>query len=128
MASGGIGAPRGCRGSRGNWAVRGHWGCQGCKCSGVRRGIGGIRGYWGPQGCRGHWGPSGGVGVHWRWQVDWDPNHIGPSPGSQHFHWFPLGSDLPCQGQASDRNELCRLLDTFGTIFSGSLHICIYAT
>ena len=65
--------------------------------------------------------------MHWRWQVDWEPNHIGSHPGSQHSHWFPLGSDLPGQGQASDRNELCRLLYTFGTIFSDSLHICIYA-
>ena len=39
-----------------------------------------------------------------------------------------LGNDLPDQGQASDRNELCRLLYTFGTTFSDSLHICIFAT
>ena len=82
-----------------------------------------------PKGCqsggaiRGHWG----VGVDWRWQVDWEPTTLGPSPGSQHSQWF-LGSDLPGQGQASDRNELCRLLYTFGTIFSHSLHIGIYAT
>ena len=25
---------------------------------------------------------------------------LGPSPGSQHSHWFPLGSHLPHQGQA----------------------------
>ena len=25
---------------------------------------------------------------------------LGPSPGSQHSHWFPLGSDLPHKGQA----------------------------
>ena len=50
---------------------------------------------------------------------------LDPSPGSQHSHWFPLGSDLPGQGQASDRNELCRLLYTCGTMFSHSLHICI---
>ena len=53
---------------------------------------------------------------------------LGPSPGSKHSHWFPLGSDLPGQGQASDRNELCRLLYTFRTIFHDSFHICIYAT
>ena len=30
------------------------------------------------------------------------PTTLGPSPGSQHSHWFPFGSD-PCdQGQASD--------------------------
>ena len=52
----------------------------------------------------------------------------GPCWGSHHSHWFPLGSDQPGQGQASDRNELCRLLYTFGTIFHDSLHICIYAT
>ena len=28
------------------------------------------------------------------------PNTLGPSPGSQHSHWFPLGSDLAGQGQA----------------------------
>ena len=95
----------------------------------------------------------GGVRVYWRWQVDWEPDHIGPhsrvpalplvplgewptSPrpgkgpcwGSHHSHWFPLGSDLPGQGQASDRNEVCRLLYTFGTIFHDSFYICIYAT
>ena len=53
---------------------------------------------------------------------------LGPSPRSQHSNWFPLGSDLPHQGQASDRHELCRILYTFGTIFHDSLHICIYAT
>ena len=53
---------------------------------------------------------------------------LGPSPGSQHSHWFPWGSDLPGQGQGSDRNELCRLLYTFGTICCGSFHMCIYAT
>ena len=53
---------------------------------------------------------------------------MGPSPGSQHSHWFPLTSDLPGKGQASDRNELSRLLYTFGTIFPDSLHICIYTT
>ena len=35
-------------------------------------------------------------GMHWGLQVDWEPDHIGP----QHSHWFPLGSDLPHQGQA----------------------------
>ena len=53
---------------------------------------------------------------------------MGPSPGSQHSHWFPWGSYLPGQGQASDRNELCRLLYTFGTIFHDNFHICIYTT
>ena len=71
---------------------------------------------------------SGGVGVHWGGKWAGSPTTLGPSPGSQHSHWFPLGSDLPGKGQASDRNELCRLLYTFGTIFHDSLHICIYAT
>ena len=107
----------------------------------------GIRGNWGaPWGCRGCRGVRGALG----WQVDWELN-LGPSPGSQHSHWFPLGSDLPHagkgpfpgshhshwfslgsnlpgQGQASARNAFCRLLYTFGTIFLSSLHICIYAT
>ena len=78
-------------------------------------GIGGVRGV-GCQGCIG--------GGKWHGSL----TTLGPSPGSQHSHWFPLGSDLPDQGQASDRNELCRLLYTFGTIFHDSLHICIYAT
>ena len=56
------------------------------------------------------------------------PTTLGTSAGSQYSRWFPLGSDLPGQGQVSDRNELCRLLYTFGTIFRDSLHICIYAT
>ena len=51
---------------------------------------------------------------------------LGSSPVSQHFHWFSLGSDLPDQGQASDRNDLSSLLYTFGTTFSDGLHICIY--
>ena len=40
-----------------------------------------------------------GVGVNWAWQLDWEADHIGPSSGSKHSHWFPLGSDLPHQGQ-----------------------------
>ena len=56
------------------------------------------------------------------------PTTLGPNPGSQHSHWFPWGSDLPGHGQGSDRNELCRLLYTFGTIFHDSFHICIYTT
>ena len=73
-------------------------------------------------------GASGGVRGVLGWQLDWSPTTLGPSPGSQHSHWFPWGSDLPGQGQASERNELCRLLYTFGTIFCDSFHICIYAT
>ena len=66
--------------------------------------------------------------MHWSGKWTGSLSTLGPSPGSQHSHWFPLRSDLPGQGQASDRIELCRLLYTFGTIFCDSLHICIYAT
>ena len=53
---------------------------------------------------------------------------LGPSPGSQPSHWFLRGSDLPGQSQAKDRNDLCRLLYTFGTMFCDSFHIYIYVT
>ena len=56
---------------------------------------------------------------------------MSPSPGSQHSHWFPLGSDLPDQGQASDTNELCSLLYTFSTTFSDCLqffYLCCLIT
>ena len=52
---------------------------------------------------------------------------MGPSPGFQHSHWLPLGSDLPDQGQASDTNEHCNLLYSFGTTFRDCLQFCIYA-
>ena len=71
-------------------------------------------------------GASGGVGVsgvYYGGKWTGSPTTLGPSPGSQHSHWFPWGSDLPGQGQVSDRNELCRLLYTFGTIFHDSFHI-----
>ena len=60
----------------------GHWGFGGCW------GIGAIRGCRECQGCikGGRW-----TGI---------PTTLGPSPGSQHSHWFPFGSDLPHQGQA----------------------------
>ena len=51
-------------------------------------GVGDVRGI------AGVWGAlevAGGLG---------SPTTLGPSPGSQHSHWFPLGSDLPHQGQA----------------------------
>ena len=128
-ASGGVGGVKGVLGAG-----------RECRYSGVRRGIGAKRGHWGLivvlgaiEGIRGSQGCRGvrrcrGVRDALGWQVDREPNHIGPSPGSQHSHWFPLGSDLPGQGQASDRNELCRLLYTVKTIFHDSLHISIYAT
>ena len=66
--------------------------------------------------------------MHWGGKWTGSPTTLGPSPGSQHSPWFPLQSDLPGQCQASDRNELCSLLYTFGAIFHDSLHICIYTT
>ena len=45
---------------------------------------------------------------------------LGPSPGSQHFHWFPLRSDLP-----GPRPSI--YIYTFGTIFHGQfahLYLC----
>ena len=79
-------------------------------------------------------GPLGGIrgvgvsGEYWGGKWTGSPTTLGPSPVSHHSHWFPWGSDLPGQGQASDRNELCRLLYTFGTIFCDSFHIYIYTT
>ena len=67
-------------------------------------------------------------GVYWGGKWTGTPNTLGPSPGSQHSHLLPWGSDLPGQGQVSDRNEHCRLLYTFGTIFHDSFHICMYTT
>ena len=61
------------------------------------------------------------------WQENRDPNHIGPQSSVQHSYWFPLGSDLPDQGQASDTNELCSILYTFGTTFRDHLQFYIYA-
>ena len=84
-------------------------------------GVGGVRRNWGTLGCKGCRECIGGG----RWTGSLTT--LVPSPGSQHSHWFPLGSGLPDQGQTSDRNELCRVLYTLGTIFSDSLHICIYA-
>ena len=90
-----------------------------CRYSGARRGIGGKRGHWGAHrdvgAIRGHWECQGCIGGgKWTGSL----TILAPSPGSQHSHWFPLGSDLPDQGQASDRNELCRLLYTFGNYIS----------
>ena len=73
-------------------------------------------------------GSIGVSGVYWGGKWTGSPTTLDPSPGSQHSHWFPWGSDLPGQGQATDRNELCRLLYTCGTIFHDSFYICIYAT
>ena len=77
--------------------------------------LGGIRG------CRGARGVLGG-----KWTGS--PTTLSLSAGSQHSHWFPWGSDLPDQGQASDTNEIYRLFYTFEAIFCDSFHICIYTT
>ena len=51
-------------------------------------------------GCQGCIGAIGGVGVYWSGRWTGRLTTLGPSPGSQHSYWFPLGSDLPHQGQA----------------------------
>ena len=62
------------------------------------------------------------------WQVDWEPDHIRPQSMVPALQLVSLGNDVPGQGHASDRNELCRLLYTFGTICGDNFHMCIYAT
>ena len=52
------------------------------------QGVRGIEGHWGCRGCIG--------GDRWTGSL----TTLGPSPGSEYFHWFPLGSDLPHKGQA----------------------------
>ena len=59
--------------------------------------------------CYGVSGGNRGVGVYLGGKWTGSLKTLGPSPGSQHSHWFPWGSDLPGQGQASDRNEFYRL-------------------
>ena len=49
---------------------------------------GALGAHWGSQGCIG--------GGKWTGSL----TTLGPTVGSQHSHWFPLGSDLPHQGQA----------------------------
>ena len=51
---------------------------------------------------------------NWWWE-NWGLTTLVPSPGSPHSHWFPVGSGLPDQGQASDTNEFCSPLYTVGT-------------
>ena len=62
--------------------------------------------------------------IWWRWTGSLTT--LSPNPQSQHSHWFPLGSDLPDQGQASDTNELYSPLYTFGTMFIDHLQFCLY--
>ena len=90
--SGGTGAGRGVEG------IRGALGLAGSVGSGATRGIRGLVGDVGAS--RDVTGGVGDIRGALGWQVDWESDHIGPSPGSQHSHWFPLGSDLPPQGQA----------------------------
>ena len=83
-----------------------YWGAgRECRYSGARRVYVAIRESWGYKGgvgsvrglfrlCR---GCQGCIGCG-KWIES--PTTLGPSPGSQHSHWFPLGSDLPHQGQA----------------------------
>ena len=59
--------------------------------------------------------------------MGWESEHIGPQSMVPALSLVPMGSDLPGQGEASDRNELCRLLYIFGTIFCDGLQISIYA-
>ena len=61
---------------------------------------------------------AGGLGGQPHWASVQGPSTPTGSPGN----------DLPGQGQASNRNEVRRLLYTFGTIFCDSFHICIHAT
>ena len=44
-------------------------------------------------------GLLGGVRGHWAGEWTGSPTTLGPIPGSQHSHWFPLGSDLPHQAR-----------------------------
>ena len=85
---GAFGAGKECRteGPAGVGASVGHWWCRGFQ--------GDVRG---PSGVSGHQGLVEGIGGS-RWTGS--PTTLGPSPGSQHFHWFSLGSDLPHHGQA----------------------------
>ena len=100
----------------------------------------------------GCWGSLGGVGVHWGSKWTGTPTTLGSSSGSQHSHWFPLGSDLPHQGQARAPVEdpitptgfpwrvtyLAKAKQVTEMSYAGyyihlelyfdSLHICIYAT
>ena len=49
------------------------------------------------------------------------PTTLGPVQGSSTPTGSPLGGDLPDQDQASDTNELCSPLYTFGTILRDCL-------
>ena len=84
----------------------GHWGCKGIldlarsigthRPARVEAALGGI----GLLGCRGHWAIRGCRGCIGCCRWTGSQTILGPSAGSQHSHWFPLGNDLPQQGQA----------------------------
>ena len=101
----------------------------------ARRGVGGIRGHLGaPRGLgvlgiiRGCRGIRGRRGVR-DWGGKWigSPTTLSPSPGSQHSHWFPLGSDLPGQAKQVTKMSSAGYYIHLELYFV-SLHICIYAT
>ena len=69
----------------------------------------GLEDQQGVRGCQGYWVPAWGVGAQGASRVlgasgggRWTGSltTLCPSTGSQHSHWFPLGSDLPHHGQA----------------------------
>ena len=80
------------------WGLAGSVGIQGPEGYRLHKGTFGLLGSVGD--IRGLLGASGGVRVYWGGKWTGSPTTLGPSPGSEHSHWFPLGSDLPDQGQA----------------------------
>ena len=91
----GVGTIRGCWGVRGGLGLAGSVGAKMpawvSVASGAPRGVGGSGAI------RRDWGLAGGVGWHWGGRWTGSLTTLGPSLGSQHSHWFPLGSDLPPQ-------------------------------
>ena len=88
-------APRDVGGVRGHWGLAGSVGTQG------PAGVGAVSGALGaPRGCKGIGTIRGCRGCIGGGRWTGSLTTLGPSPGSQHCHWFPLGSHLPHQGQA----------------------------
>ena len=81
--------------------VGGHYGCRGCQgCVGGWQGLWALMGQKGYMGHQGLWGISRGhQGVYWGGKWTGSLTTLGPSPGSQHSHWFPWGSDLPSKAK-----------------------------